>query len=124
MLRAWKMTSKEIRELLGISRAEFSKKYGIPVRTLENWDSGKREPPEWILKLLERVVREDKERRTKMTLKEWAIANGLEEQYKQFRAECDEASEYCEEQGYPSTGENYELMVENIKKNYPDLFED
>lgn len=124
MLRAWKMTSKEIRELLGISRAEFSKKYGIPVRTLENWDSGKRNPPEWILKLLERVVREDKERGIRMTLREWAKENGLEDRYNQYHAECEAASEYCEAQGYPSTGSNYELMVDEIRKNYPDLFED
>ena len=55
------MTAKEIRELLGISRAEFSRRYGIPVRTLEDWDAGRRKAPEWALALLERVVREDKE---------------------------------------------------------------
>lgn len=53
------MTTKEIRALLGISRAEFSRRYEIPIRTLENWDSGVRQPPEWALKLLERAVRED-----------------------------------------------------------------
>lgn len=53
------MTSTEIRDLLGCSRAEFSRRYGIPVRTLENWDAGTNKPPEWLLKLLERIVRED-----------------------------------------------------------------
>ena len=53
------MNTVEIRSILGISRAEFSRRYGIPVRTLEDWDYGKRKPPEWLLKLLERVVRED-----------------------------------------------------------------
>lgn len=55
------MTTKEIRAILGVTRAEFSRRYGIPVRTLEDWDAGRRHPPEWLLKLLERVVREDKE---------------------------------------------------------------
>lgn len=55
------MTSIEIRAMLGVSRAEFSRRYGIPVRTLENWDAGVRVPPEWVLKLLERVVRWDAE---------------------------------------------------------------
>lgn len=55
------MTAKEIRELLGVSRAEFSRRYGIPIRTLEDWDWGKRVPSEWVLKLLERVVKEDME---------------------------------------------------------------
>lgn len=56
------MNSKEIRAILGISRAEFSRRYEIPIRTLEGWDAGVRKPPEWLLKLLERVVREDAER--------------------------------------------------------------
>lgn len=53
------MTTKEIRDLLGISRAEFARRYEIPIRTIENWDSGQSKPPEWVLKLLERVVKED-----------------------------------------------------------------
>ena len=53
------MRSKEIRALLGVSRAEFSRRYKIPIRTLEDWDAGKREAPEWVWELLERVVKED-----------------------------------------------------------------
>lgn len=55
------MNTKEIRAILGISRAEFARRYGIPVRTIENWDAGVTNPPEWVLKLLERVAREDAE---------------------------------------------------------------
>ena len=54
--------SIRIRNLLGISRAEFSRRYGIPIRTLESWDWGDREAPEWAMKLLERAVLEDKEK--------------------------------------------------------------
>lgn len=53
------MNSREIRELSGLKRIEFSRKYEIPIRTLEDWDAGKMKPSEWVLKLLERVVRED-----------------------------------------------------------------
>lgn len=53
------MNTKEIRALLGISRAEFSRRYEIPIRTLENWDAGVAKPPEWARKLLERAVLED-----------------------------------------------------------------
>ena len=56
------MNSKRIRGMLGVNRKEFSERYGIPVRTLENWDSGKSSPPDWLLALLERVVREDAEK--------------------------------------------------------------
>jgi len=52
--------SEEIRSILGISRAAFSRKYNIPIRTLEDWDAGKKNPPEYVMDLLERVVNEDK----------------------------------------------------------------
>lgn len=52
--------SEEIRATLGISRAEFSRRYEIPIRTLEDWDAGKKNPPEYVMDLLERAVREDK----------------------------------------------------------------
>ena len=55
------MDTKEIRAILGISRAEFSRRYGIPIRTLEDWDAERNHPPTWVLSLLERVVREDAE---------------------------------------------------------------
>jgi DNA-binding transcriptional regulator YiaG len=51
--------SEEIRAILGISRAEFSRRYNIPVRTLENWDAGIQNPPEYVYELLERAVKED-----------------------------------------------------------------
>ena len=53
------MTAKEIRELTGLKRAQFCEKYNIPVRTMENWEAGVNKAPEYVLALLERVVRED-----------------------------------------------------------------
>ena len=53
------MEVKEMREMLGLSQAKFAKKYGIPKRSIENWESGNRVPPKYLLDLLERVVKED-----------------------------------------------------------------
>ena len=53
------MTTKEMREYLNVSRAEFSRRYNIPVRTLENWESGKSQCPDYVGQLLERAVKED-----------------------------------------------------------------
>ena len=58
------MTSVEIRALSGLSRAAFSRKYGIPIRTIEDWDAGKKHPSGWVMALLERVVRADMEKGT------------------------------------------------------------
>ena len=53
------MEIKELRMLSGLSQQAFSDKYKIPKRSIENWESGKRTPPEYVISLLERVVRED-----------------------------------------------------------------
>lgn len=57
------MTIKEIRDLLGVSRAEFGRRYNIPTRTLEAWEKGERIPPTYVLELLERVVKDDYRKR-------------------------------------------------------------
>ena len=42
---------KGLRESIGLSRKEFSAHVGIPVRTLEDWEAGRRTPPEYIPRL-------------------------------------------------------------------------
>ena len=43
---------KSLREGTGMSRKEFSEHTGIPVRTLEDWEAGRRTPPEYIPRLI------------------------------------------------------------------------
>lgn len=43
---------KKLRESTGMSRKEFSEHTGIPVRTLEDWEAGRRTPPEYVPKLI------------------------------------------------------------------------
>ena len=45
-------TIKELRESTGMSRKEFSEHTGIPVRTLEDWEAGRRTPPDYVPRLL------------------------------------------------------------------------
>ena len=52
----------QIREITGQSRVAFSKAYGIPVRTLENWEAGVNEAPDYTIDLLARVALEDSEK--------------------------------------------------------------
>lgn len=51
------MNIAEMRNYIGVSRAEFSRRYNIPLRTLESWEAGVRIPPEYVLDLLEESVR-------------------------------------------------------------------
>ncbi len=45
-------TIKELRENTGMSRKDFSEHTGIPVRTLEDWEAGRRTPPDYIPRLI------------------------------------------------------------------------
>lgn len=54
-----RMNVKELRILSALSQKEFSEKYTIPKRTIEDWESGRRNPPGYVIALLERAVKED-----------------------------------------------------------------
>ena len=56
------MTIKEMREKLGLTQELFANRYNIPKRTIENWESGKRNPPAYVLEMLENAVRNYKPR--------------------------------------------------------------
>lgn len=43
----------------GLSLAKFADRYGIPRRSVENWSGGQRTAPDYVIKLLARVVSED-----------------------------------------------------------------
>lgn len=43
---------KEAREALGMSRAEMAREFGMPIRTLENWDREISSPPMWVENLI------------------------------------------------------------------------
>ena len=50
----------ELREGAGENRKEFSVHTGIPVRTLEDWEAGRRTPPEYIPRLIEYQMKYEK----------------------------------------------------------------
>ena len=49
------MGIKEIRQMCKMSQKEFSEYFGIPFRTVQEWEQGRRKPPDYIPKLLERI---------------------------------------------------------------------
>ena len=53
------MNIREMRTRLGDTQSEFAARYSIPFRTVQNWETGLRKPPEYILSLLEDRIRED-----------------------------------------------------------------
>lgn len=53
------MDIHEIRQKTGLSRIAFAKRYDIPLRTIEDWESGKRKPPTYVIRLLGEAVERD-----------------------------------------------------------------
>lgn len=50
---------KELRTQAGMNRREFSEYTKIPARTLEDWEAGKRTPPEYVPRLLSYQLKYD-----------------------------------------------------------------
>lgn len=53
------MDIKEMRTRLGDTQSEFAKRYEIPFRTIQNWETGLRKPPKYMENLLTCRVQED-----------------------------------------------------------------
>lgn len=53
------MNIREMRTWLGDTQNEFATRYNIPFRTVQNWETGVRKPPEYIMNLLEQRIKED-----------------------------------------------------------------
>ena len=53
------MNIREMRTWLGDTQSEFAIRYNIPFRTVQNWETGVRKPPEYIMNLLEQRIKED-----------------------------------------------------------------
>lgn len=53
------MNIREMRTRLGDTQSEFAARYNIPFRTVQNWETGTRKPPEYITALLESRIKND-----------------------------------------------------------------
>lgn len=62
------MNIREMRTQLGDTQSQFATRYNIPFRTVQNWETGKRTPPEYVINLLEHRIREDLINRKTVTL--------------------------------------------------------
>lgn len=43
---------RELRRETGLNRKQFSEHFQIPLRTVEEWEAGRRKPPEYIPRLI------------------------------------------------------------------------
>lgn len=50
------MKIKELRKLTGMSQSKFAAYFGISVRTLQEWEQERKEPPTYLVGLLKRIL--------------------------------------------------------------------
>ena len=53
------MNIRELRKSMGLTQSEFAQRYKIPFRTIQNWEGGSRHAPEYVLNMLENIVKTD-----------------------------------------------------------------
>lgn len=92
---------KKIRIESGMSRTEFAEHFEIPYRTVQNWELGLRECPDYLLKLIEFKLNKEDLIRNDMTKESgiYVIFRDSQDDYcdiKGFiRGTEEEAEEYC-----------------------------
>lgn len=64
------MTVKELREAAGMSRQQFMEYFGLPYRTLQDWELGNRKCPDYLLDLMEYKLRNENKIKGK-----WVLTN-------------------------------------------------
>lgn len=68
------MTIKEAREFSGLTQVEVEEEFGIPVRSLQNWESGIRQAPDYVeAYLVEKLTQWKNVARIKMSVDEIVI---------------------------------------------------
>lgn len=50
------MTIRELRDRTGLSQSGFSRKFGIPVATVQHWEQGVSSPPSYVSGLIEKIL--------------------------------------------------------------------
>lgn len=46
-------------EEYGLSQTELAKRFGIPLRTVQNWHNGVRNPPPYVVAMIERILEKE-----------------------------------------------------------------
>lgn len=90
------MNIREIRKMTGLSQARFGEKYGIPTRTIEDWEAERRTAPEYVIEMLTKVVKMEQVNMTAWYFIEYRVGfgTGTEKRFKTRQ----EAEEYARDE--------------------------
>lgn len=54
-------TIKELCAEYNLSQTALAKRFGIPLRTLQGWAGGQRNPPDYVVKMMAELLKREKE---------------------------------------------------------------
>lgn len=49
-------TIKTICETYGLTQAELARRFGIPLRTVQDWHAGRRTPPDYVVNMIVKIL--------------------------------------------------------------------
>lgn len=52
----------KICETYGLKQTELARRFGIPLRTLQNWHAGVRIPPEYVVRMMIELLEHDRQK--------------------------------------------------------------
>lgn len=53
------MNVRELRIQTGLSQSKFALKFGIPVSTLKDWEHERRNPPEYVINMMQTILQNE-----------------------------------------------------------------
>lgn len=78
---AEQISIKNLRSRTGMSQSMFANYMEIPVRTLQEWEQGKRTPSSYIVKMIHRIIQLEEERKRDFTKKKVLLEQYTEKDY-------------------------------------------
>ena len=55
------MTLPEICRAYGYSQSALARRFGIPLRTVQNWHSGANKAPDYLLRMMQEILDKEKD---------------------------------------------------------------
>ncbi len=50
------MRIKELHKQTNLTQTQFGELFGIPMRTIQEWEGGSRKPPEYVINMIEELL--------------------------------------------------------------------
>lgn len=59
---AEQLTIRELCREHGLTQKALAERFGIPLRTIEDWSTGKRTPPDYVVRMIQTILEYEKRR--------------------------------------------------------------